>query len=497
MSETKKSETSNEDTFIGIQVPPNAKSKKSFDSSVDFIDVTKEADNQPPEVKPYKTWKQYLEVAVCGSSLLSDGYCLSSIGMVITILKKLYPKESKEHHNIKHISTGSYIGTIVGQLFFGVFSDVLGRKAGMITSTVILIIATALCAGAYGYHGSINGMMQAMIAYRFFLGIGVGAEFVCGSISASESSAEIRSGIRHAIFVIVTDTATVVGHVLGALVPYILACIFGQEHLRIVWRLSIGFGVILPIVFLILRLRMKEVKAYTIHRVSIRKVPWLSVAKMYGPRLCLTSIIWFANDLIVCAFSLYSSSIIKSLLPSDASIARTFGWTVLIQAFSVPGSLLGAYFSDVIGPKYCLIVGMVLQGTVGFFMSGFYPQLIRKIAGFCVLYGVFLSLSEFGVLSNIRLLSAKTSPTPIRGLYCGIAVTAARCGAIAGIYVFGGDQLQKYFYVASGIYFFIAFLSFFLPNVGQSCVETENDRFLECCVLEGIDPKSLRDNPDF
>lgn len=43
-------------------------------------------------------------------------------------------------------------------------------------STVILIVFGALCAGAYGYHGSQYGLFAALTAYRFFLGVGIGGE---------------------------------------------------------------------------------------------------------------------------------------------------------------------------------------------------------------------------------------------------------------------------------------------------------------------------------
>ena len=40
-------------------------------------------------------------------------------------------------------------------------------------STIILFIFAALSAGSYG-GGSVNGMLQALTAYRFLLGIGIG-----------------------------------------------------------------------------------------------------------------------------------------------------------------------------------------------------------------------------------------------------------------------------------------------------------------------------------
>ena len=40
-------------------------------------------------------------------------------------------------------------------------------------STIILFVFAALGAGSYG-GGSINGMLQALTAWRFLLGIGIG-----------------------------------------------------------------------------------------------------------------------------------------------------------------------------------------------------------------------------------------------------------------------------------------------------------------------------------
>ena len=44
------------------------------------------------------------------------------------------------------------------------------------TSTVILFIFAALGAGSYG-GGTVNGIFQALVAYRFLLGIGIGFEW--------------------------------------------------------------------------------------------------------------------------------------------------------------------------------------------------------------------------------------------------------------------------------------------------------------------------------
>ncbi|EPY52266.1 glycerophosphodiester transporter [Schizosaccharomyces cryophilus OY26] len=433
-----------------------------------------------------KEWKKFFEIFICGVALISDGYCSNSIGTVMTILKKLYPKETTNNKSIQDIGVIAYVGTVVGQLSFGWYSDFFGRKNGMITATLILIISTALCAGAYGYHGSISGMLSALIAYRFFLGIGIGAEYPCGSVAASENSNQMKSGRRHGSFIFVTNAAVDLGLALGAFVPYILVCIFGDHHLKVVWRMSIGLGCVIPIILFLFRLPMKENNVYLQSKIPYSKIPWSVVLHLYGIRFLVICIVWFTYDLSTFAFSLYSSTIVSGVLPHNASIAKSFGWNTLINSFPLPGSWLGCIFSDIIGPKWCLVSGLILQGAIGFFMSGFYNQLVHHIAGFCVIYGIFLTLGEFGPGGSIGLIASKTSPTAIRGIYYGLAAAIGKCGAITGVYVFGGNEIQVYFYAASGIALFVAILVFFfLPHISQTCVEDEDKRFVEACIEAG------------
>ncbi|EPX73386.1 glycerophosphodiester transporter [Schizosaccharomyces octosporus yFS286] len=451
---------------------------------IDFFDSSSDIENESKNSA--SQWTNFFEVVICGVALISDGYCSNCIGTVMTILKKLYPKETTNNKSMQDIGMIAYVGTVVGQLSFGWYSDFFGRKNGMITATLLLIMSTALCAGAYGYHGSINGMLSALIVYRFFLGVGIGAEYPCGSVAASENSSLMNTGKRHGSFIFVTGSAIALGYVLGAFIPYIVVCIFTDHHLRAVWRISIGLGAVIPIILLIVRLPMKENGVFLKSKVPYSKIPWLIVFRLYGARFLIICVVWFTYDLSSNAFGLYSSTIVSRVLPSNASIAKSFAWNTLINSFSLPGSWLGCIFADIIGPKWCLIAGLILQGVIGLFMSGFYNQLTHHIAGFCVIYGIFLTLGEFGPGASIGLMAAKTSPTPIRGIYYGLAAAVGKCGAITGVYVFGGNKVQTYFYAASGIALFVAILVFFfLPHLSQTCVEDEDERFVQACIEAG------------
>lgn len=63
----------------------------------------------------------------------------------------------------------------------------------------------------------------------------------------------------------------------------------------------------------------------------------------------------------------------------------------------MPGTLIGAFIVDYLGPKYTMITGLLLQALFGFIMSGTYTHLKNHVAGFAVIYGLFLSFGELGV----------------------------------------------------------------------------------------------------
>jgi hypothetical protein len=90
------------------------------------------------------------------------------------------------------------------------------------------------------------------------------------------------------------------------------------------------------------------------------------------------------------------------------------------------------------GPRWALFTFVIAQGCVGFIMSGCYGYLKQpdNIAGFVVVYGIFLMLGEMGPGDNIGLIASKTVATGFRGQYYGIAAAMGKVGALVGDYVF-------------------------------------------------------------
>ncbi|KAG5355205.1 putative metabolite transport protein [Yarrowia sp. C11] len=446
-------------------------------------------------------------VITAGAGLFSDGYANNSMGTVNTILGRLYGEFYSKSTYSRTVSSIVFAGTVLGMIIFGFVADYHSRKMGMIASTLIIILFTILSAAAWGGGGKsdIGGMLSALIAYRFLVGIGIGGEYPAGSVACSEASAIMGSGTRNRWFIFFTGFMIDFGFVVAAFVPLILLWIFGENHLTWVWRLTIGLGAIPPLSLFYLRTRFKEPETFRKNNFKRTRAPYLLALRYYGPRLFVICIVWMLYNFISYPFGLYGPTIV-SLVVKDGDLYKTFGWNVLLTAFYLPGAFIGAIFSDWFGPRCTLAGALILQGMVGFIMAGVYESMIQNVAGFVVAYGIFLSLGELGPGGNIGLLASKNSPTAIRGVFYCIASSMGKIGAFIGTQCFpliisgfekGGSEIQGVkgpFWISSALCIFSACITFFfLPPVTQTSVQDEDRKFLEYIRAHGFDTSKMGD----
>ncbi|KAJ5717757.1 Glycerophosphodiester transporter GIT2 [Penicillium malachiteum] len=458
-------------------------------------------DLRPLEDTTKGRWERSWPTIACGAGLFSDGYLNGVIGQVNTMLSYIYPKAYDNSTASKNVASIAFAGTVVGMLIFGYTSDHWSRKWSLMISTIILFVFAALAAGSYGWHGSDYGLFAALTAYRFFMGIGIGGEYPAGSVACAENTGELKEGHRNRWFIMFTNFQIDTAYVLSAFIPMILCLICGEHHLRAAWRISLGLGVIPPLSLVYLRYKMNEPEEF--NRQRMHKFPITLIIKFYWKRLFVVSLIWFIYDFSSYSFGIYSSKWLTLILPSTAPLWKNFGWTTVIYLFYLPGSYLGAIFSDWYGPKKTLAIGVGVQGVVGFIMSGCYKWLntTEYLGAFIVVYGVFLALGELGPGDNIGLVAAKTSATAIRGQYYSYAAAAGKIGAFVGTYVLPLAQEnapnktragQDPFFISSSLCIFSAFLAWFLlPQINQDTITHEDERFREFLAENGYDTSTL------
>jgi len=164
---------------------------------------------------------------------------------------------------------------------------------------------------------------------RFLIGIGIGAEYPCGSVSAAEQSEEenihkfaqhrwvalatcqflitqpvvpsgwyltlrcydhIWAGIRcfyssRAFLDVCSDAKILIGN-------FDVAIRFGNNHLRAIWRLSLGLGSVPAALVFLWRLNMDEPTRYKKDSMKRVKIPYKLVFKRYWASLSAISAIW-------------------------------------------------------------------------------------------------------------------------------------------------------------------------------------------------------------
>ncbi|KAF9223445.1 MFS general substrate transporter [Gyrodon lividus] len=449
-------------------------------------------------------------IFACGTALFSDGYANNVIGMVNTLLTRIYGSEALDANNYsKTLTSVAFAGTVVGMLVFGWISDKIGRKFGMMSATGIVALFSLLSAASSGANHSLGGMLAMLSACRFLIGIGIGAEYPCGTVSASEQSEQdgISKNAQHRWLVLATNTMIDFGFVIGAFVPLVLYWIFGDNHLRAVWRLSLGLGVIPAVAVFFWRLRMTEPPSYKKNSMKSVQIPYWLIIKRYWKGLFGLSLAWFIYDFITYPFGIYSSTITDNITGNSTSLTIVFGWSVVINLFYIPGTVIGAFAVDFLGPKATMISGLLAQAVVGFIMSGLYTQLTSQIAAFAVVYGIFLSFGEFGPGNCLGVLASKSGPTAVRGQYYGIAAAVGKIGAFIGTWYwpnivddFGGADSAKGntgpFWVGSGLAILSALVvSFLVRPLTHDGMEEEDEKFRLYLEEHGFDT-SLMGIPD-
>ncbi|KAK3074700.1 glycerophosphoinositol permease [Teratosphaeriaceae sp. CCFEE 6253] len=475
--------------------------------------------------KPF--WRRIWPIIGCGAGLFSDGYLNGVIGSVSTILAKVYPDQYKNSAAQSNVSSITFVGTLIGGLIFGWASDHWSRKWSLVVSTLIIIFFAILCTGSYGANGSTSGLFAALTAYRFFLGIGMGGEYPAGSVACAESTGELKSGTRNRWFIMFTNVQIDLGFVVAALVPMIVVLITTERHLHTAWRVCLGIGIIPPCSILYLRLKLQEPESFRRGTMARTRTPWWLCIKFYWFRLTIVSMIWLLYDFSSHSFGLLSSQLLSNLLGDDSRLWVSFGWNTLLTFFYMPGCIAGSWLSDWVGPRNALAYSVLAQAVVGFIMAGCYQYLAKAkyVAGFVVVYGVFIALGELGPVrqkctqcvqrsfadimtsyqgDNIGLIASKTSATAVRGKYYGIAAAFGKVGAFIGSktlillynhYYNAGEVVkagQVPFLISSAFCLVNAALAlFFLPHIGQDTIEEEDAKFRAYLETNGYDVSTM------
>ncbi|RUS19305.1 MFS Git1p-related glycerophosphoinositol permease [Endogone sp. FLAS-F59071] len=442
-------------------------------------------------------------VIVAGFALISSGYQSNVFNLNNLFFTRIYGSNVFTSDVSARIGNALFVGSIVGQLGFGVFVDRFGRKTGLLLTTFLIVIGTGLCASAYGVGGSSQGLFWALTIYRGITGVGTwnpdveickqdnfellldyisGGEYPCSSIAASEASDEVVSSARGGgVLVMATNFVIVLGGIVAVCVNLLLLTTLGENKLELIWRMSFGIGIIFPLSLFYFRLRLPNSRLYNAEAIRSH-VPYGLALSIYWRNLIGSAGCWFLYDFITYPNSIVSSTIISTIVP-DNNLMKTSEYQLLLQLLSLPGVVLGAWAVDKIGRRKTMALGFLVTGIFGIIIGLAYEVIKSQPVLFVILYAFFLSGANFGPGDCVHLISTEIYPTALRGTFYGLSAAVGKTGASVGIQIlvplqesFTGDMGNRViFWVCSAIAFIgVALCLAFIPEYSTHSLEDED-----------------------
>ncbi|PYI05755.1 inorganic phosphate transporter [Aspergillus sclerotiicarbonarius CBS 121057] len=222
-------------------------------------------------------------VLVAGIGFFTDAYCIFSVNMVTPMLSVVYwddkvnnTASSLVHNYEVALGIVTLGGALVGQLIFGIAADIWGRRKMYGLELIILIFSTlGMSMSSSGKNDSMS-MIGVLLFWRFFMGLGVGADYPLSAVICSEfAPTRIRGRMLAAVFFCQS-----IGEVAAALVALIAVAGFrhslpnSSSHADCdvscvrdvdkIWRLIVGLGAVPAFIALWFRLTIIESPRYTV-----------------------------------------------------------------------------------------------------------------------------------------------------------------------------------------------------------------------------------------
>ncbi|CAL9737423.1 inorganic phosphate transporter Pho84p [Monosporozyma servazzii] len=436
-------------------------------------------------------WQQIRTIIIAGVGFLTDSYDVFAINLGVSMLSFVFWQGAIPTSTETLLKVSTSVGTVIGQLGFGILADICGRKKIYGMELILMIICTILQC-TLGASPGVN-FVAVLTFYRIVMGIGIGGDYPLSSIISSEfATTKWRGAIMGAVF-----ANQAFGQIAAGIVAMVLIAAYKNQLIDAntgaecgpacqlacdqMWRILIGFGAIPGLACLYFRLTIPESPRYTLdvdmqfnidnspldekHETTVHysdrsqmtleeqtvvtttpppqtrqnepswKDFWNHFGQWkYGKILLGTAGSWFTLDVAFYGLSLNSAVILQTI--GYASSENVYwklynsaaGNLILICAGSLPGYWFSVFTIDVVGRKPIQMMGFVML-TILFCVIGFaYNQIGDN--GLLGLYILCQFFCNFGPNVTTFIVPGEVFPTRYRSTAHGISAASGKIGAI-------------------------------------------------------------------
>jgi MFS family permease len=415
-------------------------------------------DNSPLKITHYKIW------LLSALGVFMDGLDLFIIAVALPLIDVQFHPNKWE---LGLIGAASPIGAIFGAMMLGYLTDKIGRKKLYVGSMALFVLFSFLSAAAW----SIN----ALILFRFLLGIGIGADYPISSTYLSEfMPKKLRSRAIISAF-----SFQALGALSGAALGLVTLIVYPEPT---AWRWMLGLTIIPAFIIGLMRTQLPEsalwlqsknqhkkaaevvakvigkshghektvslmVSDKVIHHKEFQKKAFYY--ELFTPRYLrqtlLTSVPWFIMDICLYGVGVFSAMILASVFAAHPVAGQQTTQTYISSSIR---AITGSVFLDIF-----LVIGFISAvfaikklGTIRLQNIGFFGMTIGLlILGIGTYHGqnpifVFVGFAIFNLMVNFGpnpttyMLPTERFPPYIRASGHGFAASAGKVGAAIGIF---------------------------------------------------------------
>ena len=384
-------------------------------------------------------WRTML---VTGLGVFCDGYDISSISLVLGPALKAYGVAKMTNMQAGSLTASALIGSMFGALVFGLMAQ-KGRKR--FYGLDALILGVGALAQAF------MPTLWALIACRFVLGIGVGADYVLSPTIMAEHANRADRGKAIGLGF---GTMWPIGALAAAVFKLLLDSF--QVPPELVWKIVLAGGCVPALGVMYFRRAMPESPRFlarvaadqaqaqavlrelsgqaAVPAPTVDTRPFWEVFRKHAGHIFAGALLWMFYDLVVYAAILFGPNIIAENLHIPSSIYQIE--TELI--FVLPASVLGSWFLiDRVGRKPLQVWGFIGGSVVLAIFT-----IMRAVPGVSALasyivYGAFnVAQTGPGLVSGAGVYGVELAPTRIRSVAQSITVVGGRLGAAISGFAF-------------------------------------------------------------
>ena len=365
-----------------------------------------------------------------------------------------------------------FVGMAIGAALGGLLADRIGRRQVFALTLLVYGLATGASALATG--------VAMLMALRFLVGIGLGAELPVASTLVSEyAPRRIRGRV-----VVALEAFWALGWILAALLGYLLIPTVDNG-----WRWALAVGIVPTVYALVVRfglpesVRFLEAKGRIAEaEVAVRRyeqaagvepvpspdappappggAPSIWSAALRG-RTAALWVIWFCINLSYYGAFIWLPSL---LVRQGFTLVRSFGYTLIITLAQLPGYAAAALLIEKWGRRPTL-ASFLAGSAVSAALLGLADTPATIIAAGCALS--FFNLGAWGALYAI---GPELYPTVARGKGTGAAAAFGRIASIVApslvpiLIVWGGGGNWLVFAVFAAAFALAAATTLTLPE---------------------------------